>query len=109
MYIVVGLGNPVDEYKNTRHNFGFVAIDTLLKEISVDKSDFKYSKKHQSDISTVIIDTVNGPEKLILVKPLSFMNLSGEPVKKVLKDYKVSPDQLIVIHDEIDLQIGTLK
>lgn len=101
MYIVVGLGNPGKEYENTRHNIGFMAIDKLSEKlgIAVEKN------KHKALIGK---DTINH-ETVMLVKPQTFMNLSGESVIDILNFYKESPEKVIVIVDDIDLPLGKVR
>jgi PTH1 family peptidyl-tRNA hydrolase len=101
MYIVVGLGNPGKEYENTRHNIGFMAIDKLSEKlgIAVEKN------KHKALIGK---DTVN-QETVMLVKPQTFMNLSGESVIDILNFYKEKPEKVIVIVDDIDLPVGKVR
>jgi len=101
MYIVVGLGNPGKEYENTRHNIGFMAIDKLS-----DKLGIKVEKnKHKALIGK---DTVNH-ETVMLAKPQTFMNLSGEAVIDILNFYKETPEKVIVIVDDIDLPLGKVR
>lgn len=102
MYIIAGLGNPGREYSNTRHNVGFDVIDCLAKKynISVDEG------KHKALIGKGVIEG----QKVILVKPLTYMNLSGESIHAVLDYYKADPeDELIVIYDDISLPVGALR
>ena len=101
MYIIAGLGNPTREYEKTRHNVGFEVIDRLAEEyhISVD------TKKHRALIGKGMI----GAEKVILVKPQTFMNLSGESIREVLEYYKAEPEDLIVIYDDISLAPGQIR
>lgn len=101
MYLIVGLGNPEKDYSNTRHNMGFNTINKLAKqyEIEVTKSKFK------GLYGTGIIEG----EKVILLKPQTFMNLSGESIKEVLQFYKIEIEQLIVIYDDIDIEPGSIK
>ena len=89
MFLIVGLGNPENDYANTRHNMGFNVINKLsdMYDIDVNKSKFKGLFGN---------GVVNG-EKIILLKPQTFMNLSGESVKEVMDFYKITSDQLIVI------------
>ncbi len=101
MYIVVGLGNPGEKYAPTRHNVGFVTIDFLAERHSV-----KVTKiKHKAVIGEC---EING-EKILLVKPQTFMNLSGESVLDIMEWYKIKPDQLIVIYDDIDIPVGKIR
>lgn len=101
MYLIVGLGNPEKDYSNTRHNMGFNTINKLAKqyEIEVIKSKFK------GLYGTGMIEG----EKVILLKPQTFMNLSGESIKEVIQFYKMEIEQLIVIYDDIDIEPGTIK
>lgn len=101
MYIIVGLGNPGKKYENTRHNMGFLAIDVLS-----DKYDIKVNKiKFKSLVGE---GTIAG-EKVMLVKPQTYMNLSGEAVREVMAFYKAEPQDLIVIYDDIDIPEGTVR
>lgn len=102
MYVVVGLGNPTSKYEKTRHNVGFDTIDKLaeMMDIKVD------TKKHKALIGKGMI----GSEKVILAKPLTFMNLSGEAVRELVDFYKInSKDELIVIYDDISLDVGRIR
>ena len=101
MYIIAGLGNPGKKYENTRHNIGFITIDSLASKhnITVDKLKFK---------ALVGEGRISG-QKVILVKPQTYMNLSGESVQEVMNFYKVDPQNLIVIYDDIDIDLGTLR
>ncbi|MBO5712656.1 MAG: aminoacyl-tRNA hydrolase [Clostridia bacterium] len=101
MYIVVGLGNPDKKYLNTLHNIGFMAIDKVAEKLGVsfNKKGFK---------GQYLITTVNG-EKVVLLKPQTYMNLSGESVLMAVNYYKVKPENLIVIYDDLDINIGSLR
>ena len=101
MYLIVGLGNPGEEYAHTRHNAGFDAVDALAGEIGV-----RYWK---NECGALTGKGTWRDHDLVLAKPQSFMNTSGGPVKSVLSTYKVKPDHLIVIHDELDIPAGTVK
>ncbi len=101
MYIIVGLGNPGKKYEHTRHNAGFEALDKLAKE-----HDIKIDKlKHRALIGEGRI----GNEKVLLVKPQTYMNLSGESLASICQFYKLDIDKLIVMYDDIDLDIGKLR
>ena len=101
MYIIVGLGNPGKKYEHTRHNAGFDVLDILAEEY-----DIKIDKiKHKALIGEGRI----GSEKVVLVKPQTYMNLSGESVQSVFQFYKVDMDHLILVYDDIDLDIGKLR
>ena len=101
MYVIAGLGNPGKKYENTRHNIGFITIDQLAEkhDIKVDKLKFK---------ALVGEGRISG-QKVILVKPQTYMNLSGESLQEVVNFYKIDPENLIVIYDDIDLELGTLR
>lgn len=93
MKIIAGLGNPGKEYEHTRHNMGFDVIDILADRWKV----ASWKKDMKADIATVIV----GGEKVLLVKPLTYMNLSGEAVSAIAKYYKVDLDDIFIICDEI--------
>ena len=99
MKMIVGLGNPGDEYKNTRHNIGFMAIDNY-----VEKNNLKLSKKFNGLYCKVL-----NSESFILLKPLSFMNLSGTVVRKFADYYKIKPEDILIIQDDLDLPLGKIK
>jgi len=101
MYVIVGLGNPGKKYAHTRHNVGFDVIDRLSAtyQIKVDKIKFK----------SLIGEGTIGSEKVLLVKPQTFMNLSGEAVMQIVNYYKVPAEELIVIYDDIDTDVGKLR
>ena len=100
MYIIVGLGNPTDEYKGTRHNAGFDVIDALADKYNISVTE----RKHRAFCGKGII----AGQKVILVKPQTYMNLSGESVRSVLDFYKVDVEsELLVIYDDISLDVGT--
>lgn len=102
MYVIVGLGNPSKKYDKTRHNVGFDVIDELASKLDIDVK----TKRHRALCG---IGNVNG-EKVILVKPQTYMNSSGEAVKKVVDFYKLDSTQnLIVISDDINLDIGRIR
>lgn len=102
MYIIVGLGNPGREYENTRHNAGFKVIDVLAEEAGIKVNE----KKHKALVGKGML----GSEKVVLVKPQTYMNLSGESVREVIDFYKIDPVcELIVISDDIDLDVGQLR
>ena len=102
MYLVVGLGNPGRQYEATRHNMGFDTIDCLVEKYNVPQSGVKFNAMYGK--------TVMGGEKVILMKPLSFMNLSGGPVRDMANFFKIDPEkELIVIYDDIDLNPGQIR
>lgn len=99
--MIVGLGNFGDKYKNTRHNAGFIAVEDLA-----DRHDLSF-KRHKCH-AAVATGTI-GDAKVILVKPLTYMNKSGEAVSALMKFYKVTPDRLVVLYDDIDIAEGALR
>jgi PTH1 family peptidyl-tRNA hydrolase len=102
-YIIVGLGNPGEEYENTRHNTGRIAVDTLAKKIGVDK-EWKEDKKIKSETAKAKL----GKNTVLLVKPNTFMNKSGDAVKGLVKTKKAA-ETLVVVHDDLDLPFGKIK
>jgi PTH1 family peptidyl-tRNA hydrolase len=101
MWILVGLGNPGKDYTDNRHNIGFMAIDEIASEFGF--APFK--SKFEGEISEGRIDE----EKVVLLKPQTFMNLSGQSVGKVARFYKVTPNRIIAFHDELDLVPGKIR
>lgn len=107
MKIIIGLGNPGEKYAETRHNVGFMFLDKLQKEM--DFPEFEFNKKFNAEISEKK-STVNGQRSnVILVKPQTFMNLSGESVRSLLDFYKLSPENILVIHDDKDILLGEYR
>ncbi|MBR3898235.1 MAG: aminoacyl-tRNA hydrolase [Bacilli bacterium] len=101
MKLIVGLGNPGKEYENTRHNAGFRFLDTFAKSKNIDINKEKYKGLYATY-------NYNG-EKVILLKPQKFMNLSGEVVKAYMDFFKITPEDILVIVDDLDTMIGHLK
>lgn len=101
MKIIAGLGNPGKEYENTKHNVGFLTIDILAEkyDIKVNKIKFK----------GLIGEGMIGTEKVILVKPQTYMNLSGQCIREIVAFYKLDMEDLVVIYDDIDLPMGNLR
>ena len=102
MKIIVGLGNPGREYERTRHNLGFMVLDQLALDLGA--GDFKGSR-----FKADTLQAEKEGSKILLVKPATFMNLSGEAVGRVLGFYKKGGDSLLVIHDDMDLPLGRMK
>ena len=100
--LIVGLGNPGSEYKNTRHNVGFMAIDAIALKYNF---SWQNNSKMMGEISSGFI----GAQKIILLKPMTFMNLSGQSVSLVKNYYKLETAQIFVIQDEIDISTGVIK
>ncbi|MBI5077228.1 aminoacyl-tRNA hydrolase [Candidatus Falkowbacteria bacterium] len=105
MKIIIGLGNPGEKYKNTRHNVGFMVLDCLQKKLANSFSDWRESKKFQAEISEGNLND----EKIILAKPLTFMNNSGQAAQLLLSFYKIESADLIVVHDDVDIAFGEFK
>ena len=102
MYVIVGLGNPGKQYENTRHNVGFNVIDILAKEYDISVTKIKHK--------ALIGEGRVGSEKVLLVKPQTYMNLSGNSIVQVVKFYKIDPaTDLIVVYDDMDLPLGKLR
>ena len=101
MYMIAGLGNPGKKYENTRHNMGFITVDQLAikHDIKVDKLKFK----------ALVGEGRIADQKVLLVKPQTYMNLSGESIRQVMHFYKLDPEKLIVIYDDIDIELGALR
>ncbi len=101
MKVICGLGNPGAKYEKTRHNVGFRAVDVFAQ-----KNEFPpFEEKGKALIS----EKGQGFKKVILIKPLTFMNLSGEAVAPLLQFYKIEPKDLIVVYDDVDLPLGALR
>jgi PTH1 family peptidyl-tRNA hydrolase len=103
MKMVIGLGNPGEKYKNNRHNSGFIIIDEFKK--SWNFPDFEMSQKFNAEIS----EGNQNEEKIMLMKPQTFMNDSGEAVKKIMDFYKLTPENITVIHDDLDINLGEFR
>lgn len=101
MKLIVGLGNPGKEYDNTRHNIGFFMIDQYLLK----KNLLSYKNKFNG----LYVDTVINGEKVIFLKPQSYMNLSGGVVKKFIDFYKIDITDILIISDDLDLSVGNFK
>lgn len=98
MKLVVGLGNPGREYENTRHNVGFMILDSFI-------NDFSFEKKFQAMLSKMKISG----EEVLFVKPLTFMNLSGNAVGKIVSYYHILREDIMIIQDDLDLAFGRLR
>lgn len=111
MKLIVGLGNPGNKYESTRHNLGFMVLDHFLKDKeSVKNSNWTEEKKLKSLINILDFEIKTGEkEKVILAKPLTYMNNSGMAVSLIAQFYKIKPQDIWVVHDEIDLPLGYMK
>ena len=101
MYLIVGLGNPEEEYSHTRHNMGFDTVNKLAKQY-----DIEINKKKFKGIYGV--GNIEG-EKVIILKPQTYMNLSGESIKEAIDFYKIESKNIIIIYDDIDIKPGIIK
>ncbi len=101
MFLVVGLGNPGSEYAATRHNAGFMVVDELARRFGV---SVEHEKWQAHSVQLVLWGS-----KICLLKPDTFMNLSGKAVARYVDFYKVSPEQILVVHDDLDLEPGRVK
>lgn len=101
MKLIVGLGNPGKEYDKTRHNVGFMIIDRYLNNKNLEANKSKFDGKY--------IDTIINGEKVIFLKPQKYMNLSGEVVKKYIDYFKIDINDILIIHDDLDQELGKIK
>lgn len=101
MKLIVGLGNPGREYENTRHNIGFQTIDQYANKLGVSIMKSKFNGLY---VETLIHD-----EKVILLKPQSYINLSGEVIRKFVDFYKINLEDILILHDDLDLEVGAYK
>lgn len=101
MYVILGIGNPGKKYEGTRHNIGFIAMDYMESKYGI-----KINKiKHKALIGEGNI----AGEKVVLVKPQTYVNLSGESLREVCSFYKIPPEKVIVIHDDVSLDVGKIR
>jgi peptidyl-tRNA hydrolase, PTH1 family len=101
MYIICGLGNPGKEYENSRHNMGFLTMDVLSSRLGISIKKLK--------CKALIGEGRIGEEKVVLVKPQTYMNLSGEALRPLMDFYKADISKLLVVYDDIDLEVGGLR
>ena len=101
MKIIAGLGNPGAEYAHTKHNVGFMLVDALAEELGIDAWREKFN--------ALVAEGRIGAEKVLLVKPLTYMNESGRALAPLLDWYKLAPEELIVVHDDMDIAVGTIR
>lgn len=107
MKLIIGLGNPGEKYKNTRHNVGFEFLDKLKTEWNF--PIFEFNNKFNSELSKGLYEIRDTRYEILLVKPQTFMNLSGVAVRSILDFYKLSPDDILVIHDDKDIALGEYR
>lgn len=101
MYLIVGLGNPESDYSKTRHNMGFDVINKIAKKFNIEVNKTKFKALYGTGI-------ING-EKVVLIKPQTFMNLSGEAVQEFINFYKIENDKILIIYDDIDTNPGKIR
>ncbi len=101
MYLIVGLGNPENEYANTRHNMGFDTINEISKRNNIEVNKNKFKGIYGTGI-------IQG-KKVILLKPQTYMNLSGESIKEIMDFYNIEPEEIIIIYDDIDTEKGNIR
>ena len=99
--LIAGLGNPGPEYENTRHNAGFLALDIVARELGA------HYWKNES--GALVAHVKRGDDELLLAKPQAFMNTSGGPLSKLASNYGLKPKEMLVIHDDMDLEPGTIR
>jgi PTH1 family peptidyl-tRNA hydrolase len=113
MKAIFGLGNPGKKYALTRHNAGFLALDKIKKAYAF--PEFKFEKKFRAEISQSspegeeFIPDKKKKSKIILIKPQTFMNQSGLSIRAILDFYKIPPDDILIIHDDLDIELGKYK
>ncbi len=100
-YLIAGLGNPGKKYLDTRHNIGFDMLDTVASFNSIKVSKIKFK--------ALIGEGKIGGENVVLVKPQTFMNLSGESIREIAAYYKIPPDKIIIIYDDVSLEVGRVR
>ena len=101
LYVIVGLGNPGNHYEKTRHNMGFRVVDRLAKDWSISVNQVKWK--------ALVGQGQREGRKVLLVKPQTYMNLSGQAVQAIQNFYKLDPGHLIVVYDDIDIELGTIR
>lgn len=101
MYVIAGLGNPGRKFEKTRHNMGFLAIDRIAEDNNIKVNKIKHK--------ALVGDGIISGQKVLLVKPQTYMNLSGESLREVVSYYEIEPEKLIVIYDDMDLEAGSLR
>lgn len=123
MKLIVGLGNPGEKYENSRHNLGFLVLDNLLQKEKLKRTFWTEDKKFKSLIHEITLDSEKirttrsarnllfsrKLEKMILLKPTTFMNDSGIAVQSYSSYYKIDPEDIVVVHDELDLPLGKIR
>lgn len=101
MYLIAGLGNPEKKYEATRHNIGFETIDLLAHKMGISLNKIKHK--------AVFGDGIISGEKVIIAKPQTYMNLSGESIRDIVNFYKIPPENVIIVCDDINLELGRIR
>lgn len=105
MKLIIGLGNPGSKYEGVRHNLGFEVVDKLGSRVQGTGDSWKYEEKFKSEI----LDFTLNASRFTLVKPQTFMNKSGIAVRQLADYYKILPEEIVIVHDELDLPLGKIK
>ena len=100
MKLIVGLGNPGKEYENTRHNIGFMSVDKIINEKNLTEKEKFNGKYYEYNINN---------EKIIILKPQNYINLSGQVINKFVNYFKIDINDILIIHDDLDLPVGKIK
>ncbi|MFH5836133.1 aminoacyl-tRNA hydrolase [Proteiniclasticum sp. C24MP] len=101
MYLIAGLGNPGKDYEHTRHNAGFMVMDRLAEKLGIQFDRNKFKGK--------VAEGRIGSEKVVLLKPQTFMNLSGESIREAADFYKLAPEEVLVVFDDVSLEVGKIR
>ena len=101
MFVIAGLGNPGKKYENTRHNMGFLVVDRISEKCGIEVNRLKHK--------ALVGDGIISGRKVMLVKPQTYMNLSGESIGEIVSYYGVEPEELIVVYDDFDIELGNLR
>lgn len=104
-WLVVGLGNPGSKYERNRHNIGFRVVDELARRHNLPG----WTRKLGGDATSGLVTTPRGREQAVVLKPMEYMNLSGFAVQRLAQFHKIEPEQILVVHDEIDLPFGVVR
>jgi len=101
MFVIVGLGNPGEQYKDTRHNVGFMVIDRLSEKLNIKVNRLKFK--------ALLGEGLLEDKKIMLVKPMTYMNLSGQSVLEIVNWYKIPKENLLIIYDDVSLDLGKIR
>lgn len=109
MKIIIGLGNPGEKYKSTRHNVGYLVLDKLAKKKEISPAGEKINFKKDHKFNSLIASTKNKGQSIILVKPETYMNTSGDSVSKIMQYYRADILDLVVVYDDVDIPLGQIR